>query len=390
MELKNIDIFCEIIDNYGDIGVVYRLAHELYETYDKKIKIRVFLNRIDEFLAINKKAKKLEIQEITGISYITFDYLEKNIDKFKPSSVIIEAFGCNISNIYMEKAYFESDLLINLEYLSAEDWIEDFHLMSSPIGKGKLKKIFFMPGFTQKSGGIIIDDDYIKRIENVKNNYDFYKNKYLSDIDTTNKLVGTIFSYEKNFENLLKNLEELDKNIVLLAMGSKTQESIKKILKKNQKNIIEVFGNTWKYGKIDIVMYDFLNQEEYEELINLVDFNFVRGEDSFIRAVLTGKPYIWHIYCQDEYTHLEKLDSFLDKYERIVKNDENIKYLQEIRKLFKDYNFRLENNLDKSNENYLYFFNNFDKITMYNEIFRDYLIENCNLINKLKKYIENI
>ena len=46
----------------------------------------------------------------------------------------------------MEIAYENSELLINLEYLSAEDWIEDFHLQSSPLGKGKLKKVFCFLG----------------------------------------------------------------------------------------------------------------------------------------------------------------------------------------------------------------------------------------------------
>ena len=67
----------------------------------------------------------------------------------------------------MEKAYISSDLLINLEYLSAEDWIEDFHLQSSPIGKGKLKKIFFMPGFTEKTGEFIADSNFLDRCKDV-------------------------------------------------------------------------------------------------------------------------------------------------------------------------------------------------------------------------------
>ena len=199
--------------------------------------------------------------------------------------------------------------------------------------------------------------------------------------------MGTVFSYEKNFEPLLRDLKKLDRDIVLLAMGKLTQNSLKKILKENQ---AEVFGNRWKCDKIEIVMYDFLNQEEYEELINVVDFNFVRGEDSFIRAVLTGKPYIWHIYCQDEYVHMEKLAGFLDKYARNIKTDKNQVYISNVKKLFEEYNLRLENNLEIGKEDYSYFFTHFDEINKYNKIFKDFLIENCNLINKLKKYIDKI
>lgn len=385
MVLKTLDIFCEIIDNYGDIGVVYRVAKELQRVFPDS-KIRVFLNRLEEFKKINSNVKDIPIQNLDNIEYITFAYLKENSKTLSTSQVIIEAFGCKIPDEYMDIAYDNSELLINLEYLSAEDWIEDFHLQSSPLGKGKLKKIFFMPGFTEKSGGIIADSNYLNRINKVLNNKEYYTNKYLSDIENReNKLVGTLFSYEKNFTQLLEDLKKIDREVVILAMGEKTQESLRKILKNFS---IEHFRNSLKYGKIEIRFLDFLNQEEYEELINTVDFNFVRGEDSFIRAVLTGKPYMWHIYCQEEYAHLDKIEGFLDKYKKVVKDSANEEFLTNMEKFFKDYNFRKENNLELGKESYLYFFENLTEIEKYNTIFRDFLIQKCNLINKLKYFIE--
>ncbi|MBM6691048.1 elongation factor P maturation arginine rhamnosyltransferase EarP [Fusobacterium mortiferum] len=385
MELKTLDIFCEIIDNYGDIGVVYRTAKELQKIFPES-KIRVFLNRLDEFKKINSQVLDLPSQNIDGIEYITFDYLRDNANELLTAQVIIEAFGCQIPKEYMEIAYDNSELLINLEYLSAEDWIEDFHLQSSPLGRGKLKKVFFMPGFTEKSGGVIADSNYLERIQRVLENKEFYEKKYLSDIeDRENKIVGTLFSYEKNFTPLLEDLKKLDKNVVILAMGEKTQDSLRKILKNFS---IEDFRNSLKYGKIEIKFLNFLNQEEYEELINIVDFNFVRGEDSFIRAVLTGKPYMWHIYCQEEYAHMDKIEGFLDKYRRVIENFSDEDFLLNMEKFFKDYNFRKENSLELGKESYLYFFENLAKIEKYNTIFRDFLIQKCNLINKLKDFIE--
>lgn len=385
MELKTLDIFCEIIDNYGDIGVVYRTAKELQKIFPKS-KIRAFLNKLDEFKKINSQVLDLPSQNIDGIEYITFDYLRDNANELLTAQVIIEAFGCQIPEEYMEIAYDNSELLINLEYLSAEDWIEDFHLQSSPLGRGKLKKVFFMPGFTEKSGGVIADSNYLERIQRVLENKEFYEKKYLSDIeDRENKIVGTLFSYEKNFTPLLEDLKKLDKDVVILAMGEKTQDSLRKILKNFS---IEDFRNSLKYGKIEIRFLNFLNQEEYEELINTVDFNFVRGEDSFIRAVLTGKPYMWHIYCQEEYAHMDKIEGFLDKYRRVIENFSDEDFLLNMEKFFKDYNFRKENSLELGKESYLYFFENLAKIEKYNTIFRDFLIQKCNLINKLKDFIE--
>ena len=174
MDIKSLDIFCEIIDNFGDIGVVYRLAKELKNLYGDRVEIRVFLNRVDEFISINKKAKLVEYQEIDGIIYVTNEYLAKNICTFSPANVIIEAFGCNILEEYLERAKVESSLLINLEYLSGEDWIEDIHLMESPLGAPKLKKYFFMPGFTEKTGGVIVDSLFLDRKKSVLKNKDMY------------------------------------------------------------------------------------------------------------------------------------------------------------------------------------------------------------------------
>lgn len=386
MQIKSVDIFCEIIDNFGDIGVVYRVAKELKKIYNNQVKIRVILNRIDEFLSINPSAKNLEIQEIDDICYCTYEYIKKNMCTFSTANVIIEAFGCTIPEEYMNVAYNNSDLILNLEYLSAEDWVEDFHLQESILGKGKLRKFFFMPGFTEKTGGIITDSLYLDRITKVKNNLSEYRKKYLKNIDNyDNKLIGTVFTYEKNFAPLMRDLKKLDREVALLAMGEKTQESFKEFFKKK---FVEKLGNIYKYGKIEIEFYDFLSQEEYEELINVVDFNFVRGEDSFIRAVLTGKPYLWHIYCQKEFVHMDKLQGFLDKYRAQVQGKIAEDILLDQEKLFKDYNFRNENTLDEGKEEFSNFFHNLNEIERVNSLYKDFLILNCNLINKIKDFIE--
>ncbi|MDH6457013.1 putative repeat protein (TIGR03837 family) [Fusobacterium sp. PH5-7] len=386
MELKSLDIFCEIIDNFGDIGVVYRLGKEFKKVFGENVKVRVILNRLDEFININSNVKNIQNQEIDGIQYVTYEYVKKNMCTFSTANVIIEAFGCTIPEEYMNEAYDNSDLLINLEYLSAEDWIESCHLQESPSGKGKLKKIFFMPGFTEKSGGVIADSLYLDRIKNVIENKEYYRKKYFSEIENIDKkIIGTVFSYEKNFTPLFRDLKSLDKEIVILAMGEKTQEGFKNFF---EKNFIEKLGNIYKYGKIEVQFCKFLSQEDYEELINLTDFNFVRGEDSFIRAVLTGKPYLWHIYCQEDYAHMDKIEGFLDKYERQMKGKTSEEYMSEYKKLFKDYNFRRENSLEEGKEEYLFFFNNLKEIERCNSLFRDFLISNCNLINKIKDFIE--
>ena len=346
MLISTIDIFCEVIDNYGDVGVAYRLAREFKRIYSNK-QLRFIINKTEE-LDLIKKA-----EDITIIAY-------KNIDKIEtPADLIIETFACNIPETYMNKALKTSKLIINLEYFSSENWVDDFHLQESFLG-GNLKKYFFIPGLSEKSGGIILDKEFLDRKNKVQENREYYLKQF--NINENYDLIISVFSYEKNFDNFLKTLQKLDKKVLLLLLSEKTQ-----------KNFIKYFDNNDYYDKIKAVKLPFFTYDKYEELLALCDINLVRGEDSFVRALLLAKPFLWHIYPQDENAHIIKLESFLEKY---CPNN------KELKETFINYNI--------NKDDFSYFFKNLDEIKKYNEKYADYLIENCNLIDKLINFIEKI
>ena len=195
-------------------------------------RIRVILNKLDELVKINKEAERVNIQDINGVTYIYEDFFKKNFSRFGVSDIMIEAFGCNIFDEYVDEAKEKSKLWINLEYLSGEKWVEDFHLNQSLINSKTLKKIFYMPGFSKKSGGVLMDSEFLKNKEYGLNHRNEVLKEYFPNIDFDGKLVGTVFSYEKNFENLLNTLNQQEKETVLILMGEKTQNSFKKFLKK--------------------------------------------------------------------------------------------------------------------------------------------------------------
>ena len=346
MEIDSIDIFCQVIDNYGDVGVAYRLAREFKRVYPNK-KLRFVINQIEE-LNLIRKSEDIEI------------ILYKDISKIENSAdLIIESFGCEIPKEYMDKALKNVKLIINLEYFSAEKWVDDFHLQESFLG-GNLKKYFFIPGLSEKSGGILLDNEFLERKKKVEANKEYYLEKF--EIKEKYDLIGSIFSYEKNFDSLIEELKKLDKKIILLILSEKTQ-----------KNFIKYFDNGNNYDKIKFVKLPFFTYDKYEELLALCDFNLVRGEDSFVRALLLGKPFLWHIYPQDENTHIKKLESFLEKY---CSNN------KELKQTFINYNI--------NKDDFSYFFKNFKEIEKYNKNYANYLIKNCNLMEKLINFIENI
>lgn len=385
MKVNSIDIFCEIIDNFGDIGVVYRISKELKKIF-QNVRIRIVLNRLEEFKAINKKVKDTDYQEIDGLICVTEKYVKENIETFGVSDVFIEAFGCNVPEEYVKQAKENSKLWINLEYLSGEKWIEDFHLCESLIDSKTLKKIFFMPGFSEKSGGVIIDSGFLERMKYGKENRDEVFKKYFKDFDLKDKFIGTVFSYEKNFENLLETLKNYKKETVLLLMGEKTQKSFSEILKKN---LTEDYGNIVKYGKITMIYSDFFSQEEYEEIISASDFNFTRGEDSFVRGIILGKPFMWHIYLQEEKAHMDKIKAFTERFKESVEVSEEEKNIMESYcNLLEDYNDRDKNSLEKGKEDFRIFFEKFEEIDRICEKYSKFLLEKCNLVKKLYKYIQ--
>lgn len=385
MKVNSIDIFCEIIDNFGDIGVVYRISKELKKIF-QNVRIRIVLNRLEEFKAINKKVKDTDYQEIDGLICVTEKYVKENIETFGVSDVFIEAFGCNVPEEYVKQAKENSKLWINLEYLSGEKWIEDFHLCESLIDSKTLKKIFFMPGFSEKSGGVIIDSGFLERMKFGKENRDEIFKKYFKDFDLKDKFIGTVFSYEKNFENLLETLKNYEKETVLLLMGEKTQKSFSEILKKN---LTEDYGNIVKYGKITMIYSDFFSQEEYEEIISASDFNFTRGEDSFVRGIILGKPFMWHIYLQEEKAHMDKIKAFTERVKESIKvSEEEKNIIESYCNLLEDYNDRDKNSLEKGKENFRIFFEKFQEIDRICEKYSKFLLEKCNLVKKLYKYIQ--
>lgn len=385
MKVNSIDIFCEIIDNFGDIGVVYRISKELKKIF-QNVRIRIVLNRLEEFKAINKKVKDTDYQEIDGLICVTEKYVKENIETFGVSDVFMEAFGCNVPEEYVKQAKENSKLWINLEYLSGEKWIEDFHLCESLIDSKTLKKIFFMPGFSEKSGGVIIDSGFLERMKYGKENRDEVFKKYFKDFDLKDKFIGTVFSYEKNFENLLETLKNYEKETVLLLMGEKTQKSFSEILKKN---LTEDYGNIVKYGKITMIYSDFFSQEEYEEIISASDFNFTRGEDSFVRGIILGKPFMWHIYLQEEKAHMDKIKAFTERFKESVEvSEEEKNIIESYCNLLEDYNDRDKNSLEKGKEDFRIFFEKFEEIDRICEKYSKFLLEKCNLVKKLYKYIQ--
>ncbi len=332
-----IDILCKVVDNFGDIGFVYRLAKAIYAS-DSKLRLRLVVDGLDAF-------SKLEPRIDPGQLYQKLDKLEvyswnmpKNNDSpeayfLDPPLIVLECFACGrpdwLEAILFDDKNYEANgqpkyrHIINIEYLTAESYAEEFYLMPSLTRSEYVKKHFFMPGFTDKTGSLIA----ASCSEKLKN--DGVKNPCLSDrMELLNSLspgIGmtgkedvikkacnsfwiTLFTYEMNYSPIIKALDEFSKTreVLVFAASGLSQSCFTKAWLKNNKAFTVIF-------------LPFLPQSLWDRLLNCSDFALVRGEDSWARAVLAGKPFVWQAYVQDDNYQLVKVKAFLD----FIKNFNN-------------------------------------------------------------------
>lgn len=304
-----ITVLCKVVDNFGDIGVVFRLCRAL-SGLKKNLEIRLVVSNLDSFAKISKGIDSTKtFQEFRG--WKVFDWNDSALCKKEfsknPPEFILECFQCGRPE-WLEELLFSPQFnlnvqIVNVEYLTAESWADDFHLLKSGTRSAKIKKINFMPGFTKKTGGLILDKNFMCCLSEkkfalnlVKQNLD---KKILSE-DFSDSFKILIFSYPKNFDFLASAIKEFSffKKIIVFVASGAGADSAKISLKK---------------FKVDFVCLPFMQQEVWDAFLSLMDFSFVRGEDSFSRCCLLGNPFIWNIYPQEEEFHIVKLNAFLQK-----------------------------------------------------------------------------
>ena len=323
MNLTSIDIFCHVIDNFGDAGVVYRFAKE-FKKMNPQCNTRVFIDDLKTLHSIVPQINASEsVQHFEEITFIDSSSLtSQDVEKLGVADILVEAFACYIPEPVMDVAVFKSKIIINLEYLSAEDWVEGYHLKESLLNKGTAKKFFFMPGLTTSTGGVIINTTIAESRERLQatrlNALKELLEKHIGSFpgDEESSLFGTVFSYERGFDNLLKNLTEIDKNVYLMIFGLKSHDSIRASLKRAGMNA-DNFSYV-QYKNTHIVFLPFLSQQSYDSLLCCCDFNLVRGEDSLVRAICAAKPFLWNAYLQENRYQRVKVDAFLKTFNNIL------------------------------------------------------------------------
>ncbi|MGC4010530.1 MAG: elongation factor P maturation arginine rhamnosyltransferase EarP [Pseudomonas sp.] len=300
------DIFCSVVDNYGDIGVTWRLARQLAGEHRQQV--RLWVDDLAAFVRICPAADgAAAVQQQSGVEVHLWP---KPWQGATAADVVVEAFACEMPAAYIEAMRDRQtpSLWLNLEYLSAESWVESCHGLPSMQASG-LQKYFYFPGFTAATGGLLREGDLIAR----RDAFQADPSASLSFLESlgvrpqAHERRISLFAYENaTLGGWLDALATAATATLLLVPEGRVLADVERWAGQ----VLGV-GEQYQRDALRVQVLPFVRQEDYDPLLWSCDLNAVRGEDSFVRAQWAGRPFVWHIYQQDEDVHLEKLEAFL-------------------------------------------------------------------------------
>ncbi|OWQ89950.1 hypothetical protein CDN98_05540 [Roseateles terrae] len=279
------DLFCRVIDNHGDLGVCLRLGRDLAS---RGVQVRMWCD----------DPSGLRWMQPTPVDGLTVrPWSEAESDTEPPADVVIETFGCELPEAYLARMARREvpPVWINLEYLSAERYVERSHGLQSPQfsgGGAGLNKWFFYPGFTAHTGGLLREPGLAEAVARHDGRSWLGERGWAPD---AGERVLCAFTYpHAPWDEFLAHLGGAW--LLLLCPGS-AQQRVPPRLRPGQR----------------CIALPYVSQTDFDRLLWSCDLNLVRGEDSFVRAQWAGRPMLWQIYFQDDGAHGPKLEAFLDQ-----------------------------------------------------------------------------
>lgn len=304
------DIFCNVVDNYGDIGVTWRLARQL--SVEHALEVCLWVDELEAFHRLCPQADGAASSQ--WVEGVRIRHWPAEFPSVEVADVVVEAFACELPASYVlaMAARASRPLWLNLEYLSAEAWVAGCHGLPSPQ-PGGLQKFFFFPGFSVDTGGLLREADLVGRCGAWQAD-EGARRRFFADIGIElqpGAQVISLFAYEnRGLSGWLDALSRQPSPTQLMVPRGRIEGDLRRWL--GADSLPE--GGVWRRGSLQVHLLPFLSQDGYDRLLWSCDLNAVRGEDSFVRAQWAGRPMLWHIYPQDEGAHWTKLDAFLDLY----------------------------------------------------------------------------
>jgi uncharacterized repeat protein (TIGR03837 family) len=229
--------------------------------------------------------------------------------------VVIEAFACNPPATYVAAMAVRQPkpAWINLEYLSAENWVQGCHALPSPHPSLALTKHFYFPGFFIGTGGLLAEQGLAqscKRFQHSAAEQLRYWEALRLPAPRAEEVQVSLFCYPHGGVSALLRVWAAGGPVRCLVPEGVAQKALGEFFGTADLSA----GAVLRRGGLEVRIFPFLDQDGYDRLLWACDLNFVRGEDSFVRAQWAARMFVWQIYPQQERAHWPKLESFLDVY----------------------------------------------------------------------------
>jgi len=300
------------VDNFGDIGVCWRLARQLAGAHG--LQVRLWVDDLGAFWRICPEIDpSCEVQRCGGVEVRR---LGASANSIEPAEVVIEAFACALPDGYLESMArcAQKPRWINLEYLSAEEWVVGCHRLASPSPRLPLTKHFFFPGFSAGTGGLPLErglDEARQAFQrDAQAQAAFWRSLGLSP-PQHDELRFSLFCYSTaDACSLFERWRDHSAPITCVVPEGVAVEAVAAFFA----GAPMATGRSVSQGQLTLSIQPFLPQDRYDCLLWACDGNFVRGEDSFVRAQWAQRPLVWQPYPQADGAHRAKLEAFLRCY----------------------------------------------------------------------------
>ena len=307
------DLFCRVVDNYGDGGVCWRLARQLASEHG--LVVTLWIDDVASLARIEPALDpRRDYQVARSVRVRTFT--PSHPAQYLEPDVVIEGFGCGLPDDYRDAMAVapRRPVWVNLEYLSAEGWVESAHALPSPHPRLPLNRWFYFPGFTTATGGLLREAGLEAAPSAFRRDAAQRQALWhsLGVQPAEPGLTVSLFCYANAaLPALLDVWAEGDEAIVCVVPEGVAQSE----LDRWTGGAIPHPGMPVVRGRLTLAVAKFVVQDAFDHRLWACDLNFVRGEDSLVRALWAMQPLVWQIYPQAEDVHLLKLDALLARCE---------------------------------------------------------------------------
>ena len=318
-------ILCRVIDNYGDAGVCWRFARQLAAEHGWQVRLAIDQPQVLERLGVrpieNGTAERVTIEPW---------HADSSDGPFDPAAidVLISAFGAEppAALRHALAGGARRPLWVQLEYLSAEDWVSRHHGARSPKPADGAVEHFYYPGFGPDTGGLLREAGLFARRDvcRASDEQQAWLRAHAIERRSDERLASLFCYPDAPVGAWFDCLADGPHPWLVVVPEGVASEQIERwthrcrstgsqCADRDHTAPTRIDGNPQRLrcGRLTVQTIPFLAQDDYDRLLWSADLNFVRGEDSWVRAQWAGRPFVWQPYRQAQERHLVKLDAFL-------------------------------------------------------------------------------